>query len=190
MFGIRHRRIVVVYTLGETTHEDTGTVYRITDDKALDIERQYGDFGREPRPLWLHRDDATHIYPVGSIARLELGHETDDSQARVELWQATRTGDLFLRDPDTHEAWVCQTTNEDHRKTAQFGPDAHSLLEGETNLAAVSGADRSVILDGLEHVATYRGRHGSITLELRGEGGEPLAGPLAHDYIGDVPEHP
>lgn len=166
MFGIRHRRIVVVYTLGETTHEDTGTVYRITDDKTLDIERQFG--GRESRPLWLHRDGFTHIYPVGSIARLELGTERDNSDARVCLYQDT--DGLILVDPDTSKGVRRNTTPgrpADHPDydpiwdTPQFSRDAYDLIEGSTTLDNY-GTVIDVAVDGLDLIAAAD-RKGRVT---------------------------
>lgn len=184
-FGVRHDEIVVVDRItGTTAHllpnELKGDlIARHRSGDGVDITDARGD----------------HHYPSAAVLGLHFQTAPNYQDARVELWQDNygigKAGDdgaarLYLVDPwEPYRAAPIQTSWLTSR--ASFRTVAAQLVDGSLQLIDLTDTNAPDIAPHARaRVAVWhqQGGHVTIDTERRGFGLQPVAGPVAVDFIG------
>lgn len=131
---------------------------------------------REPDDVLTVSDHTgEHLYPVRHIHDVTFTTSADERGASVELWQSLDFDRLYLRDPESPNAYEVVGPVVD----GKFSQTAAGLVAGSTVLVDSDRLRLHKGLDGLELVATWR----PAGVDLQMEGRNPVGGPPARNYV-------
>lgn len=165
-FGIQQVPVIIITTgPSETTHP-------FPKSASSDVRAKL----REPDEVLTVSDNTgEHLYPVRHIHGVTFTTSADERGASVELWQSLDFDRIYLRDPESPNAYEVVGPVVD----GQFSQTAASLVAGRTVLVDGDRLRLHNGLEGLELVATWR----PAGVELCKEGRNPVGGPPARNYV-------
>lgn len=169
-FGVRQIPVINITSPGGLT------VHPFARDGSVDVVATLAD----PNAVLTITDTrGTHLYPVRHIYSATLGHSADQQQASVELWQSADMARLFIRDPESPNAYELIGKHAD----GHFGRVAANLTHGVTHLVDGDTMRLRRGLDGLELVATWR--PDGVQLHRENETLSLIAGPEARRFANE-----
>lgn len=183
-FGVRHDDIVVI-------DRETGSTAHLFPHE--DMQHLF-DLNRRGDGVEITDAVGTHHYPSAAVLGLHFQTAPNYTEARVELWQdnygigaAGEAGAARLYVVDPWEPYQALPIHTNWLTRATFRTIAAQLVEGALQLTAITDTNAPTIAPrDRARVAVWHQQSGLVTIdtERRGFSLQPVAGPVATNFIG------